>query len=499
MFYDIGSILTRSVDKFGSRPMLSWHGRTMTYNEVYEQATRFGSGLLARGLAPGSRLMLSMRNSPEYVIAIFGASLVDITPVPVNRRYALRDIRHIVNDTAAPAALIDVDGPFADLVDDEALNVDWIMAGERGSNKSTFEDVLRAGASTQLPQLFLPDEAESAIHFTSGTTSLPKGVIRSHVSNASMALGCNEANRVDGDTTWLVALPMHSSGVHGFILGALMVGGRFVLCDYDESTLGQVIDEYQITHAAMGPTMYRAAATSLRKANLSTLRRALSGGMTNSEATLRYMEDVLPVPVLGSFGMTEATMVTFSTDEVYASGRVGSSGYPTSMMQVRVVDPSGNDRPPGEFGQLLLRGATCFTEYLNLPGRTAETLIDGWLHTGDRAYLDVDGAVTVSGRLGEMIVSGNENISPAEVEETIARLVGVQDVAVVGVPSEKWGREVRAFVVAEDAGVTEAAVQEFCRQHIARYKVPKRVVFIDELPKDNLGKVQRRKLTEIDA
>jgi acyl-CoA synthetase (AMP-forming)/AMP-acid ligase II len=162
-------------------------------------------------------------------------------------------------------------------------------------------------------------------------------------------------------------------------------------------------------------------------------------------------------------------------------------------MAFRVIGPDGETLGPGQPGELLIRGAAGFTEYLNQLAQTAQVLREGWIHTGDGGWLDEDGALTVTGRISGMIISGNENIWPEEIETVIADMPGIEQVAVVGVPSERWGQEVCAYVVA-DPSVTPSAVQEYCRPHIARYKVPKQVFLIDDLTKDPQGKVQKKLL-----
>jgi acyl-CoA synthetase (AMP-forming)/AMP-acid ligase II len=243
----------------------------------------------------------------------------------------------------------------------------------------------------------------------------------------------------------------------------------------------------------MGPTMYYGAARSLAAGDTRSVRHAVWGGMPPNNRATRALESVLPVPILGAFGMTEATSISYSTPEIYASGRIASCGYPISSMAFRVIGPDGEPLGPGRPGELQVRGAAGFTEYLNQPEQTAATLRDGWIHTGDGGWLDEDGALTVTGRISGMIISGNENIWPEEIETVIADMPGIEQVAVVGIPSDRWGQEVCAYVVA-DPGVTPRAVQEYCRPHIARYKVPKRVVLIDDLPKDPQGKVQKKLL-----
>jgi acyl-CoA synthetase (AMP-forming)/AMP-acid ligase II len=499
MYLDMGSILTRTAARRADRTFLITRNERLSYGEVRDRAETFGLGLLDRGFVPGDRLTITMRNRPEYVVALFGAALVGVTPVPVNRRYGWGDIRHVVADTGSKAVLVDSGSPHLGAAAEDGLGVRWIVVGADPvglANAESFDRVRPARGGRALPDLVRDDETEGAIHYTSGTTARPKGVVRSHLSNAAMALGANAACGFTADDVWSLMLPMHSSGIYGFVLGAVLNGAPCVLADFDAASLGETVEAERTTMLSMGPTMYQSAAASLRRHDLSSVRTALAGGMPISPAIARAMSEILPVPMLGSYGMTEATMITFSTPEVHASGRVTSNGFPTALTAVRVVDDAGADVPAGGEGEVLLRGAVSFTEYLGLPERTAGTLRDGWVWTGDRGRLDPDGALTVSGRNSDMIISGNENVFPPEVEDTIAQLPGVEQVAVVGVDSIEWGQEVRAFVVRSDQAVDEERVKDYCRLHLARYKVPKRVRFLDDLPKDPIGKIQRRALAE---
>lgn len=493
-YMDLGSILRRAASNHPSRPMLHWRDTTWTFARVFDQASAFAEELSAREVVPGERVVLCLRNRPEYVVALFGCALAGAVPVPTNYRFSAADIRHVLADTGARFGVIDEATAGYRLVDDPAGH--WIVAGDAltpsGGRWSRFDRFHGSTGGGRLPEL-IDDDEPGAVHYTSGSTAKPKGVVRSHGSNAAIALGSLERLPMRRGDVWGLLLPMHSAGIYGVLLAAVMAGNPVVVADYDADSVGHLVERHRVTHLAMGPTMYYGAARSLAAADTRSVRYAVWGGMPPNNRATRALEPVLPVPVLGAFGMTEATSISYSTPEIYASGRIASSGYPISSMAFTVIGPDGEPLGPGQPGELLVRGAAGFTEYLNQPRLTAEVLRDGWIHTGDRGWLDGDGALTVTGRLSGMIISGNENISPEEIETVIAEMPGVEQVAVVGRPSDRWGQEVCAFVVA-DHRATPSGVQEYCRGHLARYKVPKRVFLIDDLPKDPQGKVQKKLL-----
>lgn len=488
---DMGSALERSAARHGDRIMLSDVHGDVTYAEAYDRAAELAGRLLATGIAPGDRVVTVMRNSADYVLLLFACSLARIVACPINRRYSSQEIGHAVADTRARAIFSDpltvadcltIPGP------PDLLRV--VVGVESGSSAPGWLPDADLARGDFVPSSTPPDDDEvHTIHYTSGSTSRPKGVVRSHGANAAIALGSLEAHPVLPGDTWLVALPMHSAGIYAAMFAPVVAGGRIFVTDYAADATGPLMERERITHLTMGPTMWYAARESLARSDVTALRHAMWGGMAVPEGTIRAIADVLPVPPLSAYGMTESTSMCYSTPEVYESGRILSSGFPISTMDIRVLAPDGTRCGPAEVGEVVVRGPHVFTRYLNAPEATAEALRDGWLHTGDRGWTDADGALTVTGRISGVIISGNENVYPEEVEGAISDIPGVEQVSVIGVPNERWGQEICAYVVAP--GVSAERIQAGCRSTLSRFKVPKRVFMVGELPKDPQGKVQR--------
>lgn len=210
--------------------------------------------------------------------------------------------------------------------------------------------------------------------------------------------------------------------------------------------------------------------------------------------TADRLAEWLPVPCLGSYGLTEATCISYSTPTIYNSGRTDSSGYPIDLMSVRIADVEGKDVSFGEYGEVFLCGSVVMDGYWNQPELTSETIVDGWLRTGDLGRLDDDGALTVIDRVKDMIITGGENVYPGEVESIISTLPGVSMTAVVGLPDEVWGQVVCACIVRSDSQLSRQNIINHCERNLAGYKKPRRIVFLDSLPTNALGKIVKHEL-----
>jgi acyl-CoA synthetase (AMP-forming)/AMP-acid ligase II len=492
---DLGSCLLRAASKYGPRPFVVTLTGSRSYDEVADRSLRFASGLAAIGLAPGDRVGVVLHNIGEYVEILFGASLAGVVVVPINRRLGAKEVHAILQGANAKALVTEPHfRELTELLADQS-GVQVVHVGVGSATAVSYESLLSTGPIDPVP---VRDEDLHSIYFTSGTTSVQKGVLRSHGSNFAMAIGGSVGTPFEANDAALYAIPMHSAGFYALGLAAMLAGARLALVpDFDEAELLAIIARERVTHLTLVPTMWEmllnstAAATS----DVSSIRHPLWGGMPLLPVTADRLEDWLPTPCVGTYGLTEATCSTYSNEQIYRSGRRDSSGVPAATMEVQVLDELGERRPPGEYGEVVLRGTIVMDGYLNLPDLTAQTLIDGWLHTGDYGRVDEDGALTVVSRKKDMIISGGENIYPLELESSIATIPGVTEVAVVGVPDPLWGQSVQAFVVG-DPSLRAEDVIEHCMEHHAAFKKPRRVVFVDELPKNALGKVLKNELVD---
>lgn len=495
----LDDILRRGVERYADLVALSSPDRDVTYAGLDEQATRFANGLLAMGLGSGDRVAVLLQNRAEYIVAVFGVSRAGLVLVPINRRIAAAEAVAVAED-AAPRVL--VSEPFFDEVVEALAAVPslthTIMVAADGQQRVlTFEDFVR-DASTRAPEIAVRPDDLQAIYYTSGTTGMSKGVMRSQSANAWSAVVSAEVLPTGPGEAWLYTIPMHSIALYGLGLAPLWTGGRMLFTErFDPAESIALVQRTEAAVVHMVPTMWEMAVrfATQQGEQLPSVRHALWGGMPMSRGIAQRLEAWLPVPCVGCYGSTEAPCMTYSTPEISASGRFDSSGPAVGGMELRVVDDDGRPVPAGEYGEVLVRGPLLMDGYLNQPEVTAAVLDeDGWYHTGDRGKVDEDGALTVNDRKKDMIISGGENVYPGEIENVVSTLPGVLETAVVGIPDEIWGQSVCAFVVRETDALTESTIKERCRERLAGYKTPRRVVFVDTLPKNAMGKIVKHEL-----
>jgi long-chain acyl-CoA synthetase len=368
----------------------------------------------------------------------------------------------------------------------------------------TFEAFTRGAAPPAQWPAITPDDI-ALLQYTGGTTGTPKGAILTHRNlraNAAQGRAWVPGLR-DGQETVYAVLPLfHAYGLTLCLTFSVGIGATLVL--FPRFDLDQVLATARRrppTFLPAVPPIYERLATVARErgVDLRSVRYAISGAMALPPATVALWESVTGGLLVEGYGMTESSPITLG-NPVSPARRPGTVGVPFPSTDVRIVDPDDptQARAPGEAGELLVRGPQVFSGYWRRPEETAKALLpDGWLRTGDIVVMDDDGFVTVIDRIKELIITGGFNVYPSEVEDALRRLPGVRDAAAVGLPAGHGGEEVVAAVVGEpDAELDAAALRAGCREHLAGYKVPRRVVFVDELPRSQIGKVLRREVRE---
>lgn len=439
-----------------------------------EDATRRVAGRLhGAGLRPGDRMLFSAESSLELVIAHVAALRSGIVVVPANTAYREREIAHIVSDARPRAALVDRD--------DRAR---WVRA---------------AGSETLVlgPEVDLPDRPPQAldvaapedpalIGYTSGTTGSPKGAVLSHANLLAGSESVGLAWRWAPADRLVLALPLfHAHGLCVGLHGTLLAGASAVLLARFEADA--VLDAARERGASMFfgvPTMYHRLAQSPRVGELARLRLCVSGSAPLPAELHRSLAERGGQQVLERYGMTETLMLVSNPYD--GERRPGSVGFPLPGVELRLSDD-------GE-GEIQVRGANVFAGYWDRPQATAESLVDGWFRTGDLASIDADGYVTILGRSKELIISGGLNVYPREVEEVLLSHPDVAEAAVVGTPSDEWGEVVTAFVVPASERGTEQSLLAFAAEQLAPFKRPRRLHFVDSLPRNALGKVVKHEL-----
>jgi acyl-CoA synthetase (AMP-forming)/AMP-acid ligase II len=483
-------------------PALVCGDRTVTYAELDERASRLANALLADGVDVGSRVAYLDVNEPEFFEAMLACLKIGATLAPINFRLTPREMGVVVDDARAPVLVLG--HRFAALADplrEAAPGLrrvavtgpeyeQWIAACD------TDDPGYRGSMDDAVLQLY-----------TSGTTGLPKGVLVTN-TNCSALLRVGEEWSVDESSVCMVAMPLFHIGGSGWAMVGLAYGATDVLVpELDPAGLLDLIEERQITNAFVVPAALQmmTAVPGADERSYSSLRSIAYGASPITPPVLRRSLEVLKAPLYQVYGLTEtAGAITQLSAHDHDPGGprehlMRSAGRPYPWVELKAVDPvTGQDAAPGEVGEIHIRSLQVTPGYWNRPDETKAAIdAEGWLHTGDAGYVDDEGYVFLTDRIKDMIVSGAENVYPIEVETVLAEHPDVADVAVIGVPDEKWGETVKAVVVrCEGSGVTEQALLEYGRQHLAGFKRPRSVDFADDLPRNPAGKLLKRVLRE---
>ena len=484
----------RHAERAPEKLCLRFEGERWTYERLCGRAETFAAALRSWGLQPGERVALFLGNSPDFLAAYLGTHLAGGVVVPVNAQYRQMELQHIFDDAGVRLCLTDEERrPEFERVRGDLPQLD--AAIELGEKLEAFLDA--AGAYEPSP----PHSGDLAvIAYTAGTTGRSKGAMLLHRNLVANIEAVCEAWRWTADDHLLLSLPLFHT--HGLMVGAhgtFFAGASAELWrKFDAAKVYDALLEGSFTTFFGVPTMYtrllRKAAT--RDEQPQALRLYVSGSAALSPQTFKEFERVFGERILERYGMTETGMNL--TNPYEGERRPGTVGQPFPGQEARVVDVDTRELlPAGEIGEIEVRGPHVFVGYRNRPDATEESFDeDGWFSTGDLGSISEDGYFTISGRSKELIISGGYNVYPREVEEVLEGCPGIAEVAVVGVPDEEFGEQVAAAVVRDDPELTEEQVRDFFEDKLASYKKPRRVVFVEELPRNAMGKVLKHEVRE---
>jgi fatty-acyl-CoA synthase len=480
----------------------------LSYGEGAARVDRLAGALARRGLPAGERVAILSKNSVEYALFYFGACKAGLVPVPLNYRLAPREWQYILDDSGARALL--AQSAFAEPLEQvraelrsvehfaliDGARAGWEPLGRWLEGEPLGEREARARACADAYQMY-----------TSGTTGRPKGVVMSQAALLVTLMQwriCYPFSR--GERLLLVAPMYHVGGVLHIAHATSCGGCVWLMTDFDAAAVVRALEQQRIGFGFLVPSMIQACLTQVpdvAQRRYLDLRMISYGASPIAEATLRRAMQVFGCEFIQAFGMTEVPCLTYLTPEDHRRALAGepelllSTGRAGPGSEIKVVDEQDRELPPGSIGEICGRGAQVMSGYWNLPEASAEALRGGWMHTGDAGYIDAEGFLYIKDRVKDMIVSGGENIYPREVEEVLFAHPAVADVAVIGVPSERWGEEVKALVVLRPRAQASAEeLMDFCKIQIAGYKRPRSVEFLDELPRNASGKVLKRQLRE---
>jgi long-chain acyl-CoA synthetase len=504
---NIAHLLLRAARTFPANPAISRGDRLVaTYAELAQRVTALSRGMReGLGLKPGDRAALVMANCTEYIEILYAAWWAGLTAVPINAKLHPKEAEYILTNAEASVCFVTPDlassiGPLENSVTGLQRVIDV--------GSSAYRSLFRDGASTE-PYPTTPDGV-AWLFYTSGTTGRPKGVMIEHRNILAMTL-CyfSDVDHIAPGDCVLHAAPLsHGSGMYNFP-HVLRAANQVVpeQGHFDPPEIFALSRRWPGMAFFAAPTMVHRLVAWARqnKPDLSGLKTIIYGGGPMYLEDIKQALDAMGDRFVQIYGQGECPMaITVLPRAEIASRshprwaeRLASVGFAQSAVEVRVGDAEDQPLPPGQIGEVLVRGDIVMKGYWRDPEATAETLRNGWLHTGDVGSLDADGFLTLRDRSKDMIISGGSNIYPREVEEVLLRHPAVSEVSVVGRPHPDWGEEVVAFVVLQPgARATQEELDNLCLEHIARFKRPKLYRYVDSLPKNNYGKVLKTTLRE---
>jgi len=480
---------------------VTFEGRSVTFAELERGATEVCALLLAAGLAPGERVAWLGRSCPEFYFVLFGAAQARVCLTPVNARLAPSEIAFVLRDSGARILFITPE--FFDVAQTAVSELPGsirLVAAHRaqGRYRQIGSDRRPKPSASRRPMA--RDDVLQL--YTSGTTGFPKGVRLTNANYAAflrLGRGAGAFDYRAGEAV-LVSMPLfHVAGVDVSV-AALAAGARIVLeAEFQPTRVAALINDERIAHAFLAPVMINMLLQTpgVAEADFSGLRTMAYGASPISDAVLARAQAVFGCNFVQLYGMTETTGGGSALPPgAHQGDLLRSCGKPWPGVEMRIADQAGGELPAGEIGEIEIRGPIVMAGYWNRPDATSETIRpDGWLRTGDAGFRNEDGFFFIHDRVKDMIISGGENVYPAEVENAILGCPGVADAAVIGVPDDQWGEAVKAIVVPTGGGRPNPEdIIAYARQRIAGYKAPKSVEFVDALPRNPSGKVLRREL-----
>jgi acyl-CoA synthetase (AMP-forming)/AMP-acid ligase II len=499
MNVNIGEFMTRRALITPEREGLVCEDIRRSFRELNERANRFANAMLGLGVGCGDRVALLALNEPEYYDMLFGLGKIGAILVPVNYRLAGPEVAFILSDSGARVLVFG--SGFTDTVDSIRGQIpakDFVAISDEAPGWAEAYENLISGSSDQEPEIRGGDDDTLTILYTSGTTGKPKGAELTHSYYFWSSVNLMATLGVQIGDKPLIALPLfHIGGLAGPPWFVYQGAKTVLLRSLDPKRFLELLGEEKVSGFGSVPALldFLKLVPDFENYDWSSVKVILVYAAP-VPVTLIKEYAAAGIEVRQLYGLTENNTGSVLGAED-AISKAGSCGKPFIHTRIRVVDDEGRDVPPEEKGEVLLHAPNTMKGYWNRPEDTAEALKDGWLHTGDIAKMDEDGYLYIMDRKKDMIISGGENIYPAEIEDFLLGHPKVADVAVIGFPDEKWGEAVKAImVVKQGEELTESELIEWCQGEIGRFKIPKKVVFTDAIPRTPTGKILKRLLRE---
>jgi len=502
----IGDWLRHNRDVRPEKTALVVDDKRVNYRALDSRTNQFAHFLHELGVEKGDRVAILMHNSIEFIEALFGCAKLGVVVVPVNYRLGVGEIEFILNDTESKVLIAGalfkqqltvLERACACLQHIVISVTSEGLGGMASSKEVNYQDAFHFGTSDRKVDVAFADPL--IIMYTSGTTGSPKGAVLTHQSITWNIINTmlGPASMEYSDVVLGVAPLFHIGGLNIHVLPALYIGATVVLQNkFEPLDALQAIVRERVSILFLVPAMWRALSQVLEfdDFDLSSLRKLASGGAPCPVSVIRFYQD-RGLKFSEGFGMTEGSPGVCMLDDESAVRKHGSVGKPKPNIQVRIVNETDDDVPDGATGELVVRGPSIFDGYWRRPEATREAFRGGWFHTGDLAMRDDEGFYYIVDRKKDMLISGGENVYPAEIEKVLLKHEKIYEAAVIGVPDDQWGEVPKIIAMIQgDHPPTLEELQEFCSRHLARFKIPRYLEIVDDFPRTATGKVKKREL-----
>jgi long-chain acyl-CoA synthetase len=501
----------------GKMAIIDGH-HTYTYAQFAARTAKLKHSLTELGVQKGDRVAILMLNSFRYLEIMYGVTAAGAVFVPLNVRLTPREIAFILNNAEVQTLYIHREFlPMLPELKKSVPHLQHVILAEdeeieipKNESVLSYETLLACQPDVPLEMDDIDEDDVAGLLYTSGTTGRPKGVMLTHKNLVSNAYHCALSLHYTEDDIYLHTAPMFHAADAASTFAITLVGGTHAhIRAFSPKAVLRAYQEIKVTCGLLVPTMINMLFNEpdFDQYDVSSLRCMMYGGSPMPVEVLKKAARKIPhLKFFQAYGMSEASpilTVLHAKDHVIGGTekeekRLASCGKPVAGVEMKVVDAEDNELPPGEIGEVIARGPNIMKGYWNMPEETDRAMRGGWYHSGDMAYADEDGFYYIVDRAKDMIITGGENVYSIEVENVLYEHPAVVECAVVGVPDERWGEAVKAVVVVRpESGVTEEELIQFARSHLAGYKTPKTVTFIDQLPKSGAGKILKRELRDV--
>lgn len=503
---NLRELVKKQAEKYRDKTFLYWQDLTISYSQLDENTNKVANFLYDIGIRKGDKVSIYLPNMLEYVYLYLGIPKLGAVTGPVNALFKPREVKFVVGHSEAkvlitiPKLMPVVNQIKGDLPDLKHI----IIIGDPIEGTLNYNELMQKASSEDPPEVEINEKEDpAAILYTSGTTGFPKGVLQTHFNIRRNAEMIKEFLQVKEHYRFMLILPLfHVNAQIVTVMGPFTIGASCILtAGFSAQTHWDTVAKYKASTFSCVPTVLSILLRMPHEnLDLSSLEFVICGAAPLPVEVFRAFEETFKCKVVEGYGLTEGTCASSVNPlptETEDRRKIGSIGLPLPGNEMKIVDSEGNDLPPNSKGEIVIKGDNVMKEYFKNPEANAETLKDGWLYTGDIGHMDEDGFFYITDRKKDMIIRGGENIYPREIEEVIYSHPSVSLGTVIGVRDKIYGELPKAFVVLKEGeSVTEEEIIEYCKQHLADFKVPKYVEFREDLPKTPTGKIMKQPLRE---